>query len=127
MSGEVAYMSRSKVPRLRGSPADHDPERNTLDGWFWIFRSTPICLYSSRRTCSTCSRVLLPVVLRIVSEARTPPLLRIPSAPLTQPALSSSSFAFFGSYPSCGGPVYFAHPCEKPDEPGLALPKNSLL
>src|SRR5919201_5757476 len=125
MSGELAYMLRSNVPRFRGSPADQDPERNTLDGWFWILSSTPICLYSSTRTCSTCSRVLLPVVVRIVSDARTPPFERIPSDPLAQPALSGSSFAFLGSYPSCV-PVYFAHPCEYPDVPGLAFPKSSL-
>src|SRR5881409_3814549 len=125
MLGVDANMSMSYVPSLRGSFAEHEPARNTADGWLVIFTSMPTAFHSSTSTCCTRSRSWSPVVVAYVSDNRTPFLVRMPSEPLTHEEASRVEFAFAGSYPSCV-PVYFAQPCETGEHPGLALPNRSL-
>src|ERR1700716_1617362 len=126
IAGLEAYIHMSMLPFFRGSPALYEPDRNTEDGWFLIWISMPIAFHSPTRICSPCSRPLSPVVVTIVSDARTPPLLRIPSEPGTQPAWSRSCFDFAGSYDSWVRPFGEAQPCETADVPGFAFPNSSL-
>ena len=56
------------------------------------------------------SRTLLPALVIMVNESFWPPLARMPSAPLVQPAASSMEFAFATSCGYCGlASLLYAH------------------
>src|SRR5207244_10821147 len=55
--------------------------------------STPMSCHDCCMTCSIDSRCLLPALVIIVNFNLTPPLARMPSDPLTQPAPSRSDSA----------------------------------
>ena len=71
--------------------------------------STPIFRHDSARTWIVVSRALLPTLVMISKLNRTPSFTLTPSGPGFQPAWSSMSAAFFGSYEYFGTFVVSAH------------------